>query len=50
MLSAFHATLHRRPGRVHFTLEHWLLTAGSLLITVLVIMVLFLVIFVSRAT
>jgi hypothetical protein len=50
MLSAFHHTLHRRPGRVHITLEHWLLTAGSLILTVLTIVVLFLVIFVTRAT
>ena len=47
MLSAFH---HRRPGRVHVTLEHWLLTAGSLFFTVFTILVLFLVIFAIRAT
>jgi hypothetical protein len=50
MLSAFHHTIHRRPGRVHTTLEYWLLTAGSLFFTVLTIVVLFLVIFVTRAT
>ncbi len=49
MLGAFHHSPHRRPGREPITLEHWLLTAGSLLITVLTIVVLLLVIFVSRA-
>jgi hypothetical protein len=50
MLNAFHQTLHRRPGRAHVTLEHWLLTAGSLFFTVLILVVLFLVVFVTRAT
>jgi hypothetical protein len=50
MLSAFHHGIHGRPGRVHVTLEHWLLTAGSLFFTVLTIVVLFLVVFAIRAT
>lgn len=49
MLSAFHHTLHRRPGWVHVTLEHWLLTASSLFFTVLTILILCLVVFVTRA-
>jgi len=50
MLGAFHHFPHRRPARGPITLEHWLMTAGSLLITVLTIAVLFLVVFVTRAT
>jgi hypothetical protein len=50
MLSAFHHADHRRQARQHVTLEHWLLTAGSLLLTALTIMILFLVIFATRAT
>jgi hypothetical protein len=50
MLSAFHHGLHRRPGRMHITLEHWLLTAGSMFFTIATILVLFLVIFAIRAT
>jgi hypothetical protein len=50
MFGAFHHSLHRRPGRVHIAVEHWLLTAGSLVLTVLTVVLLFLVIFVTRAT
>ena len=50
MFSAFHQSPHRRPGRPHITPEHWLLTAGSLFFTVLTIVVLFLAVFVTRAT
>jgi hypothetical protein len=50
MLSAFRHSFHRRPGLVHVTLEHWLLTASSLFFTVLTIVVLCLVVFVTRAT
>ena len=49
MLSAFHHTLHRRPGLVHVTTGHWLLTASSVFFTVLTIVVLFLVVFATRA-
>jgi hypothetical protein len=50
MYSAFHHGIHRRPGRVHVTLENWLLTAGSLFFTILTILILFLVVFAIRVT
>jgi len=50
MFSALHHTLHRRPGWVHTSLEHWLLTAASVFFTILIVVVLATVVFVTRAT
>jgi hypothetical protein len=50
MLRAFHHQIHGRGEPIHVTAETALWTAGALIATLLAIVILFLGVFVTRAT